>query len=128
MESEQKDLASAYRLRPHKGVISSVLRLTENAWDPSNLTALMNAAALIRETEGNSTELRFSIEARFAIEARVDKTVKLGAAGVQNVTLPNTQLINRLKRVSQLCPRTAEQLESNCVTKKVTVWKVPHGN
>jgi hypothetical protein len=82
----------------------------------------MNAAALIRETEGNSTELGFATGAGFAIEAGfatgagVDKTVVSDAAGVWNVILPNTQLINGLKRVSQLCPRTTEQLESNCVT------------
>ena len=34
----------------------------------------------------------------------------------QNMILPNTQSINRLKWVSQLCPNTAAQLESNGVT------------
>ena len=33
-----------------------------------------------------------------------------------NVILPNTQSINGLKRVSQLCPSTVAQLESNGVT------------
>ena len=34
----------------------------------------------------------------------------------QNVILPNIQSINGLKQVSQLCPNTAPQLESNGVT------------
>ena len=38
---------------------------------------------------------------------------------VWNEILLNAQSINRLQQVSQLCPRTAEQLESNGVTKKV---------
>ena len=33
-----------------------------------------------------------------------------------SVILPNTQSINGLKRVSQLCPRTIQQSESNEVT------------
>ena len=36
--------------------------------------------------------------------------------GERNVILLNTQSINRLKRVSQLRPNTAAQLESNGVT------------
>jgi len=39
--------------------------------------------------------------------------------GVQNEILLNAQSINGLYQVSQLCPRTAEQLESNGVMKKV---------
>ena len=35
--------------------------------------------------------------------------------GEWNVILPNTQSINGLKQVSQLCPNTAPQLESNGV-------------
>ena len=33
-----------------------------------------------------------------------------------SMILPNTQSINGLKRVSQLCPRTIQQSESNEVT------------
>ena len=36
--------------------------------------------------------------------------------GERNVILPNTQSINGLKWVIQLCPSTAAQLESNRVT------------
>ena len=36
--------------------------------------------------------------------------------GGQNEMLPSTQSINGLWRVSQLCPKTAEQLTSNRVT------------
>ena len=36
--------------------------------------------------------------------------------GEWNVILPNTQSINRSKQVSQLCPSTVAQLESNGVT------------
>ena len=36
--------------------------------------------------------------------------------GERNMILPNTQSINGLKWVSQLCPSTAAQLESNGVT------------
>ena len=36
--------------------------------------------------------------------------------GVLNSILPNTQSINGLKQVSQLCPRTIRHSESNGVT------------
>ena len=39
--------------------------------------------------------------------------------GVLNSILPNTQSINRLNQVSQLCPRTILQSESNGVTYNV---------
>ena len=49
-------------------------------------------------------------------EATVSGDVKESVCnGEQNVILPNTQSINGLKRVSQLCPSTVAQLESNGV-------------
>ena len=39
--------------------------------------------------------------------------------GVLNSILPNTQSINRLNQVSQLCPRTILQSKSNGVTYNV---------
>ena len=49
-------------------------------------------------------------------------------AGVRNWILPNTQSIDGLKRVSQLCPRTTAQEESRVVTKKSTERVSPDGN
>ena len=50
-------------------------------------------------------------------EATVSGDVKESVCnGERNVILPNTQSINRLKWVSQLCPNTAPQLVSNGVT------------
>ena len=42
--------------------------------------------------------------------------VGIWCGGSLSVILPNTQSINGLKRVSQLCPRTIWQSESNEVT------------
>ena len=47
--------------------------------------------------------------------------------GVRNVILLNTQSINGLYRVSQLCPKTALQLASNGVTMNVTECCSPEG-
>ena len=50
-------------------------------------------------------------------EATVSSDIKESVCNREwNVILPNTQSINGLKRVSQLCPSTAAQLESNKVT------------
>ena len=76
------------------------------------------AAALTKETfaatsgvagDGGSEEI--GAEATFSGNIK-----ELVCNGEQNVILPNTQSINRLKQVSQLFPRTAAQLESNRVT------------
>jgi hypothetical protein len=84
-------------------------------------------AGMVIET-GFATGAGFAIEAGFATRARVvtedggaaragvDKTVESDATEARKVILRNTQSINGLKRVSQLNPRTAEQLESNRVT------------
>ena len=42
--------------------------------------------------------------------------------GVLNSILPNTQSINGLNQVSQLCPRTILQSESNGVTSLEVKW------
>ena len=42
--------------------------------------------------------------------------VGIWCGGSLSLILPNTQSINGLKRVSQLCPRTIQQSESNEVT------------
>ena len=42
--------------------------------------------------------------------------VSTRSKGVLNSILPNTQSINGLKQVSQLCPRTILHSESNGVT------------
>ena len=52
------------------------------------------------------------IGARATVSGDVKESV---CNGEQNVILPNTQSINGLKQVSQLCPNTAAQLESNGV-------------
>ena len=50
-------------------------------------------------------------------EATVSGDVKESVCSREwNVILPNTQSINGLKWVGQLCPNTAAQLESNGVT------------
>ena len=50
-------------------------------------------------------------------EATVSGDVKESVCnGERNVILPNTQSINGLKQVSQLCPSTVAQLKSNGVT------------
>ena len=60
---------------------------------------------------------------KVAVTARVRVDIVVGAESgiIQNVILPNTQSINGLLRVSQLCPRTTEQLGSKWETKKVIV-------
>ena len=61
-------------------------------------------------------------------EATVSGDIKESVCnGEQNMILPNTQSINGLKRVSQLCPSTAAQLESNGVTENVTECSSPKG-
>ena len=77
----------------------------------------MNAAALMKETfratsgvggDGISEEIR----ARAIVSGDIKVSVY---DGEQNVILPNTQSINGLKQVSQLCPSTTAQLEFNGV-------------
>ena len=52
-------------------------------------------------------------EAGFTSSGGTKDSVSFGG---WNEMLPNTQSINRLQQVSQLCPKTAEQLTCNRVT------------
>ena len=60
------------------------------------------------------------VGARDEVSSREESGGELGVGiwcgGSLSVILPNTQSINGLKRVSQLCPRTIRQSESNEVT------------
>ena len=58
--------------------------------------------------DGVSDEIR----ARATVSGDVKESI---CNGEWNVILPNTQSINRLKQVSQSCPSTVAQLESNGV-------------
>ena len=49
-------------------------------------------------------------------ESEGELRVGIQCGGSLSLILPNTQSINGLKRVSQLCPRTIRQSESNEVT------------
>ena len=53
------------------------------------------------------------IGARATVSGDIKESV---CSGEWNMILPNTQSINGLKWVSQLCPNTVAQLESNGVT------------
>ena len=74
--------------------------------------------ALMKETFRAISRVRGDrVSEEIGAEATFSGNIKeLVCNGEQNVILPNTQSINRLKRVSQLFPRTAAQLESNRVT------------
>ena len=78
----------------------------------------MKAVVLMKETFGATSGVggvRVSEEIRAG--ATVPGDIKESVCnGERNVILPNTQSINGLKRVSQLCPNTVAQLESNGVT------------
>ena len=78
----------------------------------------MKAAALMKETFGATSGVRGDgVLEEIGVEATVSGDVKESVCnGERNMILPNTQSINRLKWVSQLCPNTAAQLESNGVT------------
>ena len=49
-------------------------------------------------------------------ESEGELRVGIQCGGSLSLILPNTQSINGLKRVSQLCPRTIRQSKSNEVT------------
>ena len=73
----------------------------------------------MKETFGETSGVRGDgvSEEEIGAEATVSGDVKESVCnGEQNVILPNTQSINGLKWVSQLCPNTVAQLESNGVT------------
>ena len=103
------------------GASSGADLLERKSWKTlvsSILERRAKAAALTKETfaatsgvagDGGSEE----IGARATVSGDVKESV---CNGEWNVILLNTQSINRLKRVSQLCPNTAAQLESNGVT------------
>ena len=69
----------------------------------------------MKETFGATSRVGVLEEIR--AKATVSGDVKESVCnGEQNVILPNTQSINGLKWVTQLCPNTAAQLESNRIT------------
>ena len=71
----------------------------------------------MKETFGATSRVRIDgVLEEIGAGATVSGDVKESVCnGEQNVILPNTQSINGLKQVSQLCPSTAAQLESNGV-------------
>ena len=72
----------------------------------------------MKETFGATSGVRGDgVSEEIGAGATVSGDVKESVCdGERNMILPNTQSINGLKRVSQLCPNTAAQLESNGVT------------
>jgi hypothetical protein len=88
--------------------------------EPSCLQASAKAAAPIRAIRGASN---FRADGSGCGSGTVEVRA-LASRGVakppgwvfRNVILPNTQSINGLCQVSQLCPRTTEQDKSNKVT------------
>ena len=77
----------------------------------------MKAAALTKETFGATSRVGGDrVSEEIGAGATVSGDVKESVCNRErNVILPNTQSINRLKWVSQLCPSTVAQLESNKV-------------
>ena len=73
---------------------------------------------LTKETFGATSGVRgVGVSEDIGAEATVSGDVKESVCNRErNLILPNTQSINGLKQVSQLCPSTAAQLESNRVT------------
>ena len=78
----------------------------------------MKAAALTKETIRATSRVRGDgVSEEIGAKATISGDIKESICnGEQNVILPNTQSINGLKWVSQLCPSTVAQLESNRVT------------
>ena len=76
------------------------------------------AAALMKETfRATSGVGGVGVLEEIGAEATVSGDVKESVCNREwNVILPNTQSINGLKQVSQLCHSTVAQLESNGVT------------
>ena len=87
------------------------------------MEAVTKAAAEMKETEGSFSS-EFTEETESGIPVLVvlsgggteNSEIEEALTGVQNLILPSTQSINRLKRVSQLYPRTTAQEESRSVT------------
>ena len=78
----------------------------------------MKAAALTKETfEATSGVGGVGVLEEIRAKATVSGDIKESVCnGEWYMILPNTQSINRLKQVNQLCPSTVAQLESNGVT------------
>ena len=78
----------------------------------------MKAAALTKETFGATRGARVDgVSDEIGAGATVSGDIKESVCNrEQNMILPNTQSINGLKEVSQLCPNTVAPLESNGVT------------
>ena len=92
----------------------------------SNFEIQAEAAVLTKAMQGATSGVRGSDE--IGANAVVSGLAKeLADFGVRNMILLNTQSINGLYWVSQLCPKTALQLASNRVTKNVTKCCSPEG-
>ena len=77
----------------------------------------MKAAALTKETFEAMSRVRVGGLDESGAMAAVSADIKESVCdGERNLILPNTQSINGLQQVSQLCPSTAIQLASNGVT------------
>ena len=72
----------------------------------------------MKETFGATSGVRGDgVSEEIRAEATVSGDVKESVCNRErNMILPNTQSINGLKWMSQLCPNTAPQLEANGVT------------
>ena len=76
----------------------------------------MKAAALTKETFGATSGIGVGGSDESRAMATVSGDVKESVCnGERNLILPNTQSINGLQWVSQLCPSTVIQLASNGV-------------
>ena len=100
-----------------------------NSWKvctSSNFEIRVKAAALTKAMQGATSGVGGSDE--IGADAMFSGLAKeLAGFGVYNVILLNTQSINGLYQVSQLCPKTALQLASNGVTKNITECCSPAG-
>ena len=85
----------------------------------SNFEIQVKAAALTKAMQGATSGVGGSDEIG-ATAIFLGLAKELADFGVWNMILLNTQSINGLYQVSQLCPKTALQLASNRVTKNVT--------
>ena len=93
-------------------------RKSWKTWVSSILERWAKAAALTKETFGATSMVGGNgVSEEIGARATVSGDVKESVCNREwNVILPNTQSINRLKWVSQSCPNTVAQLESNRVT------------
>src|ERR1700721_517380 len=99
-------------------------------WEPSSFDALTKASAGIFETWGFVGGAVVGVGGSGIGGATEGGGVDLGGdeIGVRKVILLVTQSINGLCRVSQLYPKTVDQVGSSGVTKNSTVRVSPVGN